>query len=331
MHSLSGSKDVHIARHRTRTHGFVSRSPTSTLLYKKPAVRQLSSLELCPNKSDDIADTQLLDRRKLFAISLLSVSAIMTSHSSPSMAYTKTFPGELQATDGILDERQMKRQYIAQRQSKVQSSFIPKTLSRPLGAMLWGMAIWFLCGSRSNPLVTPIANILYDDKEEDWLKDRNDGLFADLPFALLAALVIIFFALGVGTDNLLTLLSQGNHNASLQLAGVSLIGAGVLELGRIASGEKKPTRGESDRETLLETEFADFAAERLQAGGNCHRNEVVAAFRRYYSKYRRADESLADLEIEQLLRAWSRSQGLEMTNAGFYYGFKINKDADVFK
>ena len=84
---------------------------------------------------------------------------------------------------------------------------------------------------------------------------------------------------------------------------------------------------------MLESEFVEFADKRLRTGGSCHRNEVVAAFRRYYAKYRQADNPsypLADLEIEQLLRAWSRSRGVEMTNAGFYYGIKINKDADVF-
>jgi hypothetical protein len=114
-----------------------------------------------------------------------------------------------------------------------------------------------------------------------------------------------------------------------------LIGAASLELGRIASGEKKMTREEDDRSTELEKEFADFAEKRLLPGGNCHRNEVVRAFRRFNPKYRQSDSveyPLTDLEIERLLRAWNRSRGNpEMSSAGFYSNLQINNQADVFR
>lgn len=282
---------------------------------------------------EDKLDGEAMSRRS-FCRSFPFVAAALLGTSSSSQAYDKTFPGELQASDGILDERQRKRQLVQQQQQQeTDSILIPKQLSRPIGALLWGTTLWLLSGSRSNPVITPLANVLYDKEQEKWLKDRNDGLFADLPVPLLAMLTIVFFALGVGADNALTFLAQNNHSASLQLAGVTLIGAGTLELGRIASGEKKQTREESDRETQLKEEFAEFATRRLVEGGSCHRNEVVGAFRRFYAKYRRAESieyPLADLEIEQLLRAWCRARGVEMTNAGFYYGIKINKEADVF-
>jgi len=135
--------------------------------------------------------------------------------------------------------------------------------------------------------------------------------------------------------------AERDVDANLQLAGVTLISGGALELGRIASGEKKETREESDRSTRLEEEFATFASDRLKPGGNCHRSEVVRAFRRYYAKYRRADiddqeYAISDVEIERLLRNWSSSSSstggaVERSAAGFYSGVQINKDADVFK
>jgi hypothetical protein len=292
--------------------------------------------------TQDAASNHSLATRRHALTFLATTTVSLSSSPHEAAAYERTYPRELQAQDAILDNRQIQRKFLQQQQQPADSLFIPKQLMRPTGALLWGAALWLLSGSRSNPLVTPVANVLYssrkdDNKEEEgWLKDRNDGLFADLPLPLLGALLILFLLFGLGTDSLLTYLAQGNHTSSLQLAGVTLISAAALELGRIASGEKLPTRIESDRSLQLQGEFVDFASKRLKMGGNCHRTEVVAAFRRYYTKYRRADNPaypLADLEIEQLLKQWSRRQTtlrVEMTSAGFYYGIQINKDADVF-
>jgi hypothetical protein len=69
--------------------------------------------------------------------------------------------------------------------------------------------------------------------------------------------------------------------------------------------------------------------------GTCHRLDVVRAFRRYYGKYRVADSPeypLGDVEIEQLLRSWSREQefDVERSPSGFYTGVRVNSDADAF-
>jgi hypothetical protein len=91
-----------------------------------------------------------------------------------------------------------------------------------------------------------------------------------------------------------------------------------------------------DRSMQLREEFAEFASKRLASGGNCHRTDIVAAFRRYFAKYRQPDSEeypLTDLEIEQLLRSWNQMENrgrAEMTSAGFYYGIQINKETDVF-
>merc|ERR1712232_1138672 len=130
------------------------------------------------------------------------------------------------------------------------------------------------------------------------------------------------------------LLSDGNADVSLQLAGVSLISGGVLELGRIANGDKKKTRVENYRDILLAGEFSTFASSRLSEGGYCHSSEIVAAFRRYYAKYRDSesiDYPLLDLEIVALAKEWSRRKvGLGISKAGYFSGISINKKADMF-
>jgi len=279
-------------------------------------------------------------RRRLLALAASGISAVaLISGSSVATAYDKTYPVELDARDAdpSRDERQRRVQSVLDReQSKKRRSLLGYSPgSKAFGTVLWAGALWLLTGSRSNPLVTPLANALYDEEEEAWLKDRNEGLFSNLPFPLFAALAIVFFAVGSGFDSLVTFLADGDRDNNLQLAGVSLIAGGALELGRIAAGEKKQTREESDRDMQLEREFNEFASNRLKPGGNCHRNEVTRAFRRYYAKYRQADHpeyGLSDVEVERLLRNWSRPLGgVEMSSAGFYSGVQINQDADVFK
>jgi hypothetical protein len=286
--------------------------------------------------------SQRLLRRK--SLGCLAAVVLLLSVSSPAavppaQAYyvNQEFPAELDVVvDGGLDGKQRKQEQIREMEFSRVSALTLGPTYKPLSALLWGSALWFVAGSRSNPVATPLANLVYRDKQDDgWLQDRNDGLFGDLPIPLLLLLALVFIGLGAATDTLLVnFLFDGDRNISLQLAGVSLIAAATLELGRIASGEKAPTREEADRDGLLEAEFTEFADKRLLVGGNCHRSDVVAAFRRYYSKYRQVDSEdypLTNLEIEGLLKAWTaRLPRVEMSSAGFYYGVQINKEADVF-
>jgi hypothetical protein len=279
-------------------------------------------------------------RRQIFQKILATSSAVAltvlsSSPAQPAQAYyDKNYPEELVSVDGALDGRTRKKNQVMAEEAERTAAVTLGPRYKPLTASLWGSALWFLSGSRSNPLVTPVANLLYQGEKESWLKDRNDGLFADLPLPFLFVLITLFVAMGWGMDALIVTLADGDRNISLQLAGVSLIGGASLELGRIASGEKAPTRDEADRDDQLQAEFEEFANRRLTTGGNCHRKDVVAAFRRFNPKYRQADSEeypLADLEIERLLKAWAlQYSNVERTSAGFYYGISINKDADVF-
>lgn len=291
-------------------------------------------------------------RRRFLGTILLTTSIVAASHTivgttESASAYDLEYPTELGFVNDDIsrdlravreEAYQTKKQSYERRMDYVtdKNPFLFRGPKDVVTCTVWGAALWLLSGSRSNPLVTPIANLLYDDEEQDWLKDRNDGLFASLPLPLFGVLLIVFFVLGIGMDRLVLYLAEGSANVSLQLAGVSLISGASLELGRLASGEKGPTRQEFDRSMQLRQEFEDFATSRLKMGGNCHRNDVVRAFRRFYAKYRQEDSSdypLTNLEIEKLLREWNRSRGAlmaEMSSAGFYNGLSINEQADVF-
>ena len=304
--------------------------PQSSLLLRSAR----ASAEFDGSTTEIDSNESPIDRRRAFRlISAMALSSQVLS--MPANAYKKEFPSELDTENGdyYKDGREKMLQDIRQREYERTASVAVGPWSKPLASFLWGAALWFLSGSRSNPLITPVANVLYDEKKEVWLKDRNDGLFSDFPGALYGVMVLVFVCLGFLSDTAVTELAEGERNISLQLAGVSLISGASLELGRIASGEKKQTREESDRDSQLVQEFNEFADNRLRPGGNCHRNEVVAAFRRYYAKYRQADSPdypLLDLEIEQLLRSWGRRRGIEMSSAGFYNGVQINTQADAF-
>ena len=176
---------------------------------------------------------------------------------------------------------------------------------------------------------------MYDEGKEDWLSDRNEGYFGELPVSFMAILSAVFVFLGVVLDRAVYFLADGDAEVSLQLAGVSLIGGAVWEVGRLAAKEKAPTREEYERDVVLYQEFEEFANKRLIVGrGSCHRSDVISAFRRYNPKYRVADNEqfpLVDIEIERILRVWNREFGSksEMSSAGFFSGITVDGGADV--
>jgi hypothetical protein len=309
--------------------------------------RQRLSMSLLENDTEPQPSSfpgEPQDRRK--ALSAVAALALGLAAQSTSVnAFDWTFPTELTGTDEKQGDIVLgKRSTSQQRADAASNTMVTRKNNMVnfnmqddlLPSLVWSGALWLLAGSRSNPLATPIANILYDPEQEQWLKDRNVGLFASPPLPFLLLLGFVFICLGVVTQFTLLQLAEGDGSLSFQLAGVSLIGGGALELGRIASMEKGLTRDEFDRDIQLQQEFEAFASKRLQLGGNCHRRDVVASFRRFYAKYRQVDSvqyPLTDLEIEQLLRWWNGTANrgrAQMTSGGFYYGIQINQDADVF-
>jgi len=288
---------------------------------------------------------QAEQNRREFVQGILTSFAVLTAASTPpSRAYDGSYPVDLnfdnndasRDLESIRKERVSKKREmnIKSKEEAMSAQIVPESKTGLARSATWASALWFLTGSRSNPLVTPVANVLYNVETEQWLKDRNDGLFAPLPFVLLVIMGALFFFLGIFTDRTLLLLSDGNTIASFQLAGVALINGGALELARVANGGKDLNREDFDRETQLREEFTKFAEKRLIKGGNCHRREVTNAFRRYFAKYRDPESEefpLADLEIERLTKEWNIMRGGQpISGAGFLSGVQINDEADIF-
>lgn len=291
---------------------------------------------------NDSEDTIL--KRRAFVYALVTAS---TTVSTISYAYEKTFPVNLDFVndDSSINLESIREDRIAQQKSEVKRSkddiinspFSFKNKKDFIGSLAWSGALWLLLGSRSNPIVKPIANLLYDEntKKGSWLKDRNDGLFSEFPLAFAILMAIIFLVFGVLTDRFLLFSTAGDSDIVLELAGVSLIGGASLELGRIASKEKMKTREDSERDETLADEFDEFASKKLifGQGGSIHRSEVTRLFRRYFAKYRveNVEYPLSDLEIEGLLRAWNRRNGNEnsISSAGFLKNVKINEQAKL--
>jgi len=301
------------------------------------------------------SDTTTLERRR-FLHGLVAASTVAASTGGlPTTAsgYEKAFPQTLEFnSDGNdappIDFGAVREDRIAVQKSRSKKNKPPSNnlLTNPdlikgkvdiFGSAAWGGALWLLLGSRSNPLVRPIANLLYDEtsKKGAWVKGRNEGVFTPVPAAFTLVMGVVFLAIGLVTDVAVLFATQGDVALALQLAGVSFIAGGTLELGRIASGEKMQTREETDRDDMLMEEFEEFAGKRLIVvkGASVHRSEVTSAFRRYYAKYRveNDDYPLVDLEIERLLRGWNNGNGSreDISSAGFLKGVKINTDAEI--
>lgn len=281
----------------------------------------------------------------------------------PAYAFEYTYPIELTSTpiiDGTTEENasnslsKLQQERLTNKRSKVlatqnELSSDPlgiTSLSTPYegillvtGISLWTLALWFISGSRSNPLVNPIANLLYDVNDDtsdtEWLQNRNEGYFSEYPPQLTLVLGMVFLMFGIVADRSVYFLADGEATIPVELGGVAAIGGAFWEVGRLAAGEKGATKEESERDTMIAGEFEEFAERRLITGRSTlsvHRSEVVKAFRRFNPKYRVENEEypLTDIEIERVVRRWARIRGIEMSSAGFFSGVGIDSDADAF-
>ena len=343
------------------------------------------------------------------AAGIASIAATTAAGADPASAYEQSYPAELRSTPADETENssnslsKLNEERLAARRAYVQSTR-REMRDDPLGmdvlsssnvnfgetiagASTWALALWFATGSRSNPIVTPLANALYGGGDGDgggggedvarggdgdeigaadavarlgpprrrrreerevprrpsryqWLADRNDGYFSELPPSFMAMLSAVYIVLGVLVDRAVYFFAaDGDADVSLQLGGVCAIGGAFWEVGRLAAKEKPVTRTEAERDALTYDEFSEFASRRMIVGAGpsctCHRSDVVSAFRRYNPKYRRADDDihpLSDVEIERMLRRWNREygSGREMSSAGFFGGICVDSGADAF-
>ena len=283
-------------------------------------------------------------QRRVFLTSMFATTLMAPAAAS---GYDKAYPVNLDFDNGdsSVNLQSLREERISAKKAEAKKTksdlisqpFAFRNKKDVIGSVVWSGALWLLSGSRSNPLVNPIANMLYDENTNKgaWVKDRNEGYFAPFPAAFKILMGFIFLILGVIADRSLLFVAEGESTVVLQLAGVSLIGGASLELGRIASGEKQPTREESERYQLLVSEFEEFASRKLIAGqgGSVHKSEVINSFRRYFAKYRVENDEypLVDLEIERLLRRWTKMQGnLEgLSSAGFIKDVQLNTQTEI--
>lgn len=295
------------------------------------------------NESVDHSTTveeDILRRRSFLKNILVATTIESVASSQTASAYERAYPLTLEYSNEE-NIQSIREKRISSKKSKLQSR--NDIITHPLklngkrdvyGSIIWGSALWLLSGSRSNPIVKPLANILYDENTEEgaWLKDRNEGLFTPLPARFMILLGVIFLFIGFVTDRTLLFVAEGESDVVLQLAGVSFISGGALELGRIASGEKMQSRSDSEREDLLKSEFQEFASRKLivSKGGSVHRSEIIRSFRRYFAQYRIENDALNDLEIEMLIKDWVSEGNIEgMSSAGFVKGVQLNAQAEI--
>lgn len=172
------------------------------------------------------------------------------------------------------------------------------------------------------------------EADDDWLKDREEGMYSDAPLALLGAYLSLCLLAGTAVDRaVLRLAVAGDDAVTLQLAVLSLLSAGFLELSRIDSGEKMVDRVEAEREEGWRLDFEEFARERIvkKAEGSCHKSDVVRSFRRYYGKYRTEQVvgGPTDMDVERLLVKWNAGEGGSgklPTSGGFVKGITVKAD-----
>jgi hypothetical protein len=311
------------------------------------------------------------------AVAATTAVAIATSSQPIANAYEQTYPNELKSTIDTNEVENSSNSLTKLKEERISKkrAFVDATKQElrndPLGldifsntnfittiagATTWSIALWLASGSSSNPLVTPVANVIYSNKDytddetgttqsqNSWLTDRNEGYDSKIPLTLLTLLSIVYLLFGILIDRAVYFfVTDGDADASLQLGGVCAITAAVYEIGRLAAKEKPVTRMEYDRHVELYDEFRDFASKRIiikstSTSTTCHRSDVISAFRRYNPKYRRADTSdtqysLSDIEIERILKRWNREygSGINMSSAGFFQGISIDNGADIFK
>ena len=167
-------------------------------------------------------------------------------------------------------------------------------------------------------LVTPDAQ---------WLKDRKEKLAATAPPLVRLLVLLPFLAAGLLLSRLL-LVTLEDPSFVISIGIISCLGGATVEVIR----QPLPTRAERDLRATLYDDFLLFSSERLELGGRCHEREVVAAFRRFYPRYRYADMarsadgvSVADDDIADRLREWNARMGrpAQRTSSGFWKGIRV--------
>jgi uncharacterized membrane protein YheB (UPF0754 family) len=222
----------------TNTNSNGSEEINSSLSTSKPKSKQ----------KKELSGPTILNRKQALASissSLVATTAGILSSSISSQssnAFDNTFPLELTDVDDktrpvvmARSNSQQRKQKAEQAKKKMNQNLLNFNLENDIiPSMAWGLALFFVSGSRNSPIATPLANLLYDEKNEKWLQDRNAGLFGSPPLPFLFLLSFLFLCMGFLTQFILLQLLEGDSGVCGELAGVSVIGSGFFEIGRIA-------------------------------------------------------------------------------------------------
>ena len=168
------------------------------------------------------------------------------------------------------------------------------------------------------------------ESNSTFLVERAAGYAAEPPLVLKAATAACYAVLGGALEKLLVD-ALGSSTAFVGAWAVSAAFAGTIyEIGR----PQPLSREKFEEVDGFETAFETFAEKRLDFSSTTAATntiEIIRAFRRTTAKYRNADSSVADVQIERLAKRWWRQRGGVVTSTGFLKGVALRPEADVFK
>jgi hypothetical protein len=245
-----------------------------------------------------------------------------------------SFPSDLAATDRV------QQAYSSAPES---ASLLPPELVQLGTGALLAYAIylgpdWILAPLGWETNIRPgraatdaLGQVIAPDSE--FARERQAGFDAAAPVPVLGAAALLFLCLGFGAEAALCDALGSSTTFVGAWATCACIAGSVYEVGRPAS----LTRAEALEEQTLDDAFADFAERRFELAPTAATNviEITRAFRRSArgkaSKYRSAEASVADVQIERLAKRWLRARGGVVTSSGFLKGVRLSDEPDVFR
>ena len=245
-----------------------------------------------------------------------------------------SFPSDLAATDRV------QQAYASAPES---ASLLPPELVQFGTGALLAYAIylgpdWILAPLGWETNIRPgraatdvLGQVIAPDSE--FARERQAGFDAAAPVPVLGAAALLFLCLGFGAEAALCDALGSSTTFVGAWATCACIAGSVYEVGRPAL----LNREEAEEEANLDDAFADFAERRFEADPTAATNviEITRAFRRSArgkaSKYRSAEASVADVQIERLAKRWLRERGGVVTSSGFLKGVRLADEPDVFR
>ena len=244
--------------------------------------------------------------------------------------YSGAFPGELSEGDKVA------RAFPSL--AEPAAALLPPEVVAASSACLLGLSLylgpdWLLAPLGLESQIRPGRETSYAlgkvllERNSTFLAERAAGYAAEPPPELRAATAAVYGALGAAAQAALVAALGSASYVGAWAVCAALAGV-VYEVGR----PQPLSRDVADARESFESSFEDFAERRFDYSTSAATNtiEIVRAFRRSVGKYRSADASVADVQIERLAKTWWRQRGGVVTSTGFLKGVKLKAEADVF-